>query len=168
MSAVISDCGSYRYTLHREWLGGEGVCMFVMLNPSTADASDDDPTIRRCVKFAQRWGYQQMTVGNLFAWRSPFPRALIGVDDPVGPENDHWLDCLATAADFHVMAWGAFPLAASRASQVLSRHEWYTPHCLGTTADGSPKHPLARGKHRIPDDFEPIPWSNQSNEGTAR
>lgn len=166
-SAVISDCGRYRYTLHREWLGGAGLCMFVMLNPSTADAYKNDPTIRRCVKFAQRWGFHEMTVGNLFALRSPHPKELLAADDPVGPENDLWLDRLATAADRHVMAWGAFAAAPARAAEVLGRHAWYTPVCLGTTVDGSPKHPLARGKHRVPDDFEPVPFATpeSSKEG---
>jgi hypothetical protein len=156
MGAVISDCGKYRYTLEREWMTGTGTCLFVMLNPSTADASEDDPTIRRCVKFAQRWGYQRLTVGNIFNFRSPYPRALLEVDDPLGPEAGYWMRCLLEAADLKVAAWGASPLARERAGDLMAVNSFV---CRGTTADGSPKHPLARGKHRVPDDFEPVPFS---------
>lgn len=148
MSAVISECGRYRYTLEREWMTGTGTCLFVMLNPSTADATEDDPTIRRCVGFAQRWGYQRLTVGNIFNLRATDPRALLTADDPLGPEAGYWMAQLRREADLSIAAWGAFPLAAERSADLRASHRF---HCLGTTKDGSPRHPLyVRG------DTEPV------------
>lgn len=158
MSAVISDCGRYRYTLEREWMTGRGTCLFVMLNPSTADARKDDPTIGRCIKFAQRWGFQKLTVGNLYAFRATDPKQMLATVNRTGPMNDPWLGLLAREADQIICAWGANAEPA-RAAEVVATLSAHRPvECLGTTADGSPKHPLARGRHRIPDDFEPIPF----------
>lgn len=153
MGAVISDCGRYRYTLEREWMTGEGTCLFVMLNPSTADASEDDPTIRRCIGFAQRWGYQRLTVGNLFAFRATDPRKLVQVKDPGGPDNHLHLGRLAAEADRVVAAWGAFPAAGQDYLAAVLSEVDSDLVCLGTTKNGSPRHPLyVRG------DFEPIPY----------
>jgi hypothetical protein len=144
MAATLSPCGRYRYTLHREWMLGEGICLFVMLNPSTADASEDDPTIRRCIGFAQRWGYRELTVANLFALRSTDPEQLVDHPDPVGPDNDQWVERLATAADLCMVAWGAHPEAEKRAAAALERIRACAmePHCLGITQEGHPRHPL--------------------------
>jgi hypothetical protein len=154
VSAVISDDGRYRYTLEREWMTGEGTCLFVMLNPSTADATEDDPTIRRCIGFAQRWGYQRLTVGNLFGMRATDPAEMLETTprDATGSENDDWLRCLSAQADRVIAAWGAHPLSVFRAPAVqallLERHP--AIHCLGTTQNGSPRHPLY-----VKGDFEP-------------
>lgn len=146
MSATISDCGTYRYTLHRDLGGllGAGVCLFVMLNPSTADASQDDPTIRRCKAFADRWGHAELTVANLYAYRATSPAALDEAADPVGPHNDDWIDRLATAATRIVCAWGADvgPIAY-RAEQVTDRLSGFCElEALGLAANGEPRHPL--------------------------
>ena len=157
MGAVISDCGRYRYTLEREWMTGEGTCLFVMLNPSTADASEDDPTIRRCIGFAQRWGYQRLEVGNLFAFRATDPADMLSVTpaEAAGPDNDDHLRDLSHGAGLIVAAWGAHSLAAFRRAavlEILSESEADVV-CLGTTKYGSPRHPLyVRG------DFEPVPY----------
>jgi hypothetical protein len=140
--AVLSDCGKYRYSLEREWMTGGGTCLFVMLNPSTADATEDDPTIRRCIGFAQRWGYQRLTVGNLFAYRATDPRELREVDDPGGPENPTHLGLLAREADRVVAAWGAFPVTGAKWVDVVLSEVGGPLYCLGTTANGSPRHPL--------------------------
>lgn len=168
MGAVISDCGRYRYTLEREWLTGSGTCLFVMLNPSTADASEDDPTIRRCVRFAQGWGYGRLTVGNLFAFRATDPNQLLHAADPIGPENDRWLARLCDQAQRIVIAWGAHPKAQARAEvamrHVIDRHPYKRPFCLGATKSGAPRHPLY-----VPGDFEPIEFAatspSKSKEG---
>lgn len=145
MTAVISDCGRYRYTLEREWMTGQGRCLFLMLNPSTADARDDDPTIRRCIGFAQRWGHRTLAVGNLFAYRATDPAALSTVPPhvAVGPRNDEWLRWLAVRSALIVVAWGAHAAAGERAREVLgdllADREVF---CLGTTASGAPRHPL--------------------------
>lgn len=74
VSAVFSECGNYRYALIRDgWLGGEGAVLFVMLNPSTADATSNDPTTRRCIGFAQRWGFASLAIANLYAYRATVP-----------------------------------------------------------------------------------------------
>jgi len=66
--ALISSCGKYRYHLERHW-GDVKPCLFIMLNPSTADGRKDDSTIKRCVAYAMSWGYGKLYVINLFALR---------------------------------------------------------------------------------------------------
>jgi hypothetical protein len=112
---------------------------FIGLNPSTADESRDDPTIRRCIGFARRWGFARLEVLNLFAFRATKPTALLSADDPVGPENDLAIAGVLRSADLVVCAWGAFPSSA-RAADVLRLIA--APQCLGTTKNGSPRHPL--------------------------
>ncbi len=155
MSAVISPCGLYRYTLERE-LDSVGidwrVLLWIMLNPSKAGAELDDPTIRKCNGFTARLGYDRHRVGNLYAWRATKPRALAAheVADPVGPENDAYLGHAIAAASMVIVAWGAHilpkRLAVSKAARVARFMEIVGPHqklwCLGTSADGSPRHPL--------------------------
>jgi hypothetical protein len=153
-TAQLSPCGRYRYTLTRAWPGGlvARVCLFVMLNPSTADAHVDDPTIRKCVAFASHWGFSVLEVCNLFAWRAREPTRLIGVADPVGPENDaHTIRALSRAHRV-VVAWGAHQkvrgLIVPRERVVepiiraAARVREMDVGCLGQNADGSPKHPL--------------------------
>lgn len=145
MSAVISECGKYRYVLRRS-LGSifrwYKPFLFVMLNPSTADASEDDPTIRRCIDFAKREGYTHLNVVNLFALRSTDPKELRYHDDPVGPENDRYIEEEIRQHSYGAVcaAWGAHAFAKERAEWFLSN---YAPvFCLGQTQDGMPKHPL--------------------------
>jgi hypothetical protein len=111
-NATFSPCRSFRYTLVRDlerpmFAARDGYVLFVMLNPSTADELADDPTIRRCLGFAERWGFSRVMIGNLFAWRSTDPKALRTVADPVGPENDAALARMAAGASRIVCAWGA-------------------------------------------------------------
>ena len=138
-SAQISPCGLYRYTLTRSW-GDALPLTFVMLNPSTADAAIDDPTIRRCIAFARRDGFGGIRVLNLFAYRSPYPSELVRVADPVGPDNDRHL---ATACGTIVAAWGAVERYGEKrirtVAQLLSGKD---VRCLGTTKSGQPRHPL--------------------------
>jgi hypothetical protein len=148
-AATISPCGQYRYTLHRRipsvlrWVKP---CLFVMLNPSTADATMDDPTIRRCIGFAKREGCTDLTVINLFALRATDPGELTKHADPIGADNAKHL---AEQIEAHqrigtiVAAWGANPIACSRSVEpfrVAVRAAGAL--CLGTTQDGSPRHPL--------------------------
>lgn len=153
--------GRYRYTLGRRWcpdaLGPMAHVLWVMLNPSTADADAPDPTITRCMGFADSWGFAEIRVVNLFALRDKDPRALVVADDPVGPANDSHITREASLAAIKsgcrvVVAWGRCgPLASFRAgrllmarrvervAQLLEANELW---CLGTNADGSPRHPL--------------------------
>lgn len=114
--------------------------LWIMLNPSTADATTDDPTIRRCTAFSKAWGYGGLTVVNLYAARTSCPARLRGLPDPVGPRNDAVLQALARRSGFVMVAWGAHPLATARASTVLPL--LISPQCLGVTRDGHPRHPL--------------------------
>ena len=141
-SAEISEDGMYRYGLLRRLTRGERTVLFVGLNPSTADAQTDDPTIRRCVGFARLWGYDLMLVGNIYAYRSTNPNGLLGVEDPVGPGNVAALKSMIQKADRIVAAWGRHRLtcfAQTYAGWVLSLPT--TGH-LGRNKDGTPKHPL--------------------------
>jgi len=132
-----------------------GPALFIMLNPSTADASLDDPTIRRCRGFAETWGCNGIQVVNLYAMRSTDPDALWNHPDPVGPENDQWLVSAANDAEEIVCAWGA----DAKQSRVLEVMRMLTfggarLKCLGTTKNGSPRHPLyVRGDQPL------IDWS---------
>jgi hypothetical protein len=115
---------------------------FVLLNPSTATATEDDPTIRRCIGFAERWGYPSLVVTNLFALRSTDPRALRTSRAPVGPDNDHWLMKSAMGADRIVAAWGNHGRYLKRGAKVLWLGLPRPVYCFGLTKVGEPKHPL--------------------------
>ena len=115
--------------------------LFIMLNPSTADAELDDPTIRRCVGFAQRWGFQGLAVGNLFALRATDPQQLRRVADPIGPENDQHLIWMSDDADVTIAAWGTPGAFRNRDQHVLGFLKGAVEH-LGLTKQGHPRHPL--------------------------
>lgn len=145
--AIISPCGLYRYHLWRVWDDLKPVLVFVMQNPSTADAVDDDPTIRRCIGFAERDGFGGISVRNVFALRSTDEKVLLSHPDPFGPENEsHLMHARAVSMMTRlVVAWGEKVGGAK-----LDRH--YTtamncllpqkPYCLGINKSGQPKHPL--------------------------
>ena len=145
MGADLSDCGQFRYTLTRDQLTPDSKtsALFIMLNPSTADAVTDDPTIRRCIGFAKREGCKDLIVANLYALRSPSPSDLWTADDPVGPNNDEWLEILMQRRSKVICAWGAHA-KPDRVSAFLSMAEAAnkTLWCLGTTKAGAPRHPL--------------------------
>lgn len=139
-SATISTCGRYRYSLRRRWGSGLSLCV-IMLNPSTADAVKDDPTVRRCVGFARREGWMGLEVVNLFAYRATSPKELKSSACPVGPGNDEAIRVACARAGRIVVAWGAHGSFMSRDKEVLesmTRKVW----CLGTTKRGHPRHPL--------------------------
>ncbi len=146
-TATISACGLYRYTLTRHipcilrWVHP---CLFLMLNPSVADASNDDPTIRRCMGFAATWQCTGLTVVNLFAYRATNPKALWDIADPVGPENDHHLreQLEAHKLGIIVAAWGSHDMAKPRARQLAPLLDNYAVKHISINKDGSPKHPL--------------------------
>lgn len=146
-SAVLSDCGTYRYKLRRSWDTGKPVCLWVMLNPSTADADRDDPTIARCQGFSRSWGYGGLIVVNLYALRATDPHQLRRHPDPVGDANDGHIHTAVLGTDTVVCAWGTHPFAARRAHAVAGILRSAIPRparvrCLGVTASGAPRHPL--------------------------
>lgn len=142
--ATLSEDFLYRYRLWRTWGDGERMA-WIMLNPSTADASVDDPTIRRCMGFARREGYDGIEVINLYALRCTKPRHLLDHPDPEGRDNARYWDGVLTdcGVGMVVAAWGAHTdrrLAPSRALGQYYPGGWY---CLGTTTrSGEPRHPL--------------------------
>lgn len=145
-TAEISPCGLYRYRLTRTWDAAAPALLFVMLNPSTADASEDDPTIRRCLGFARRERAGGLVVANLFAFRATDPKALEDAADPIGPDNARWIEtCVRETSGPIVAAWGASVpkrldlLVHMRVVALLPLDRL---RCLGRTASGAPRHPL--------------------------
>jgi len=141
-TAVVSPDGRYRYALHRTWAPERSTMLWVLANPSNADAAVDDPTLRRCVRFAHDHGCGGVAVVNLWAWRATRPADLAGVADPVGPDNDGWIASLGRQVDGPVvLGWGV-QRARSRVASVLELLADRPKHCLGVTRDGHPRHPL--------------------------
>lgn len=158
-SAVLSPCGSYRYALTRTWDESLPPVVWVMLNPSTADATRDDPTVRRCVAFARAWGRGGVIVVNLFAWRATSPDALVeahrrGVD-VVGPDNDRHLLDAARGRNLVVAAWGARGSLAGRAARVRELLRGAPLALLRRTKSGEPEHPLYLPGALTPQPLEP-------------
>jgi hypothetical protein len=150
------DGRGYRYDLLRIWVDREPrLVNFVMLNPSTADASADDPTIRRCLAYARRWGHDGLVVTNLFALRSTDPKELIRDPEPIGPENDTYLTRWATEADLVVCGWGSHAMAIRRGAVVLAllRSAGVQPQALKFTGSGQPGHPLYLRSDALPIPF---------------
>ena len=158
-SAVISECDRYRYTLTRVLESNSSrdrFCTFIMLNPSTADCSQDDPTIRRCRKFSMRFGYSLLAVINLFAFRTTSPQDLIdgsqtnGLNTIIGDENEYYQREILKLTDLVICAWGNYPnhkaLDSSgqlRASikRLIEEYKLF-PMALKLTIGGNPMHPL--------------------------
>ena len=137
--AEFSGCRRYRYALWRRW--GDGpYAMFIGLNPSTADETTDDPTIRRCIRFARDWGFDALCMANLFAIRATDPKVMMASDEPVGPDNDVWLRRLSADAGIVIAAWGAYGSHQGRDLIVLGMLPEL--HHLGLTKLGRPRHPL--------------------------
>lgn len=148
--AVLSDCGQYRYVLSRAWdLTKDQLC-FCMLNPSTADALQDDPTIRRCLGFAHQWGYGSLVVVNLFAFRATSPTDLQHASHPVGPVNDKAILEAVEYADTVIAAWGVHGQYLNRDAAVMELLRDHDVYYLGCTQDGSPKHPLYLRRDVLP------------------
>lgn len=160
-TAVLSMLHTHRYELTREWpvvAGPVRLIGFVMLNPSTANADEDDPTIRRCVGFAQRLGGSGLVVVNLFGMRATDPRSLESATDPVGLRNDWYIIEAARRVDVLIAGWGALSTKRTRCRAAIVRSMveidartrlW----CLGRTRDGFPRHPLY-----LPKDAPISPW----------
>ncbi len=149
-SAQVSVCGTWRYQLERRWGPGRGL-LWVLLNPSTADAQVDDQTVRRVVSFTRAGGFDAATVVNLYALRSAHPEVLSAHCDPVGPDNDRQIRVEAACHDQAIVAWGNTGVFAGPAGRL--RHwqriatveallETVELRCLGWTCDGHPRHPV--------------------------
>lgn len=140
-TAQFSPCRTWRYTLERYWGDGPFVT-FVLLNPSTADEKQDDPTNRRGIGYARRWGYDGCVFVNLFAVRTPKPSAMKNAIDPIGPNNDEWIGLMCHHAGLVVAAWGNHGAHRGRDWDARKLIKPFNPKCLGVTKTGQPKHIL--------------------------
>jgi hypothetical protein len=145
--ARFSTCGRYRYWLSRRWDTGRPLAAFVMLNPSTADATIDDPTIRCCVRLAKREGFGGIRVVNLFAYRTPNRKELAAVPDPIGPENDRHIRAAARNTSVSILAWGGYVPDPDRVQAVLkllkrARIRLKCIEMIGPAGNRQPRHPL--------------------------
>lgn len=167
-AATISVCGRYRYTLERQFLDTGPILCWLMLSPGTADATKDDPTIRKVVGFSRRNGFGAAIIVNLFAWRATDPKDVVrNLSDAEGADNCAAIMEASTLADVVVCAWGiekGRPWVSEQADRVL---DWLDEHpvspprlvCLGTNGDGSPRHPLM-----VPyaQKLEPFRWAKKA------
>lgn len=153
--ATFSECGRYRYGLWRQWDRSQPYCLFLMLNPSTANEVDNDPTVERCERRARAMGFGGLHVANLFAWRSTDPRALALAGDPVGPGNDMAIVKAAKKAGKVICGWGNDGALLGRDTAVLAmlRRAGVQPFALAINKDGSPRHPLYVAYSREPEPF---------------
>jgi len=142
--ATFSECRNYRYQLWRVWDESKPAAVFLMLNPSTADDVDNDPTVERCQRRVHALGYGSLMVVNIFAFRSTDPMALYEQSDPVGPGNDEAILLATKAAGIVICGWGTDGSLRGRGKQVIEllRKNGITPHYLKLNKDGSPGHPL--------------------------
>lgn len=165
-AAEISPCGLYRYWLEREWDTALPKLVVCMLNPSTADAAVDDPTLLTLIHFGRLWGYGGLAVVNLYGWRSPHPSvmksAAARLDEVNLRRGREAMLVAATMGDRRLLvAWGNdgdFEGQATRFADCAADLIGVDLICLGTTLSGAPKHPMARGRSRIPRDQQPIIW----------
>jgi hypothetical protein len=156
-TADFSPCRTYRYRLTRRWSDGPTLNV-IGLNPSTADETQDDPTIRRCIGFAKSWGYHGLVMTNLCAFRATDPKDLWNAPEPAGPDNDRWLKQEAEVAGLVLAAWGANIMTHDAGPRMLRYVlQGIEVHCLGKTRDGHPRHPLYIAKATQPIPFRVTP-----------
>ena len=143
-NATFSDCRKYRYVLSRTWDSKKKTILFIGLNPSTADEKIDDPTIRRCIDYAQNWGYGSLVMVNLFAYKATIPTELKNVNNPIGNDNDLHIIELLKKVDLAVAAWGNEGSLLNRDKEVKK----IIPNlmCLKINKSGQPAHPLYQKK----------------------
>ena len=154
--ARFSHDEKYRYLLGRRISDSPRRLLFIMLNPATADATQNDPTIRRCIGFAERWGYGLLEIANLFAYRTPYVSELRRADDPIGPDNDEWICHALNVADKVILAWGNHGAYMNRSLQIRRMAlETAQPYHLGLNKTGEPKHPLYLPSATIPTPLHP-------------
>lgn len=157
--ALLSDDRVYRYALWRRWNEDLGMVAFIGLNPSTADETEDDPTIRRCIGFAKDWGYGGIYMLNLFAFRATDPKAIKKSGAPIGPDNGEHLIRYCRKSEQIIAAWGTHGEYLDRGAVVKAvlascfQRLW----CLGETKAGHPRHPLYLAKSTEREYFAGVP-----------
>ena len=155
-TAVYSPCERYRYVLTRDWGGPGERVLFVMLNPSTATETQNDPTVERCERRARALGFGAFRVCNIFAFRATDPRVMRAAPDPTGPENDDAIRDGAVWADQIICAWGSHGAHLNRGAAVAAmlRATGRPLFHLGLTKGGEPRHPLY-----LSYSLRPEPWT---------
>ena len=138
--AILSEDRKYRYILSRIWDEAKPTVLFIGLNPSTADETTDDPTIRRCINFAKSWGYGGILMANLFAFRSTNPQELYTEQDPIGIANDFYLKEYSDKSKLTIACWGNHGNFINRSEEVCKLVN--SLYCLDINKSGEPKHPL--------------------------
>ena len=164
--AIISDCDLYRYELHRTWDKSKPKVLFIMLNPSTADAMDDDATTIRCINYAKRWGFGSIMIGNIYPYRTKSPKELMawkifGSRYSIFKDNQRHVEMMIDSADLIVCAWGSNYQGIPKWLKELDVSQHYLELCK----DGlTPKHPLGNlSKDLKPKRFLRIPYSRITN-----
>lgn len=154
ISAVLSSCRRYRYSLTRIWNNQLPKLMFIMLNPSTADETNNDPTIRRCIRYAKEWGYGGLYVCNLFSYRATKPLDLLNTEEPIGEENYMYIKQIAEQVDKVICAWGNKHIVKKILTHQnpLELLDFISSklYCIELSKDGTPKHPLYLKAHLLP------------------
>lgn len=147
-TATFSKCRKYRFALERIWDTSKGYVMFIGLNPSTANETENDPTIIRCINFAKSWGYGGVCMTNLFAYCATQPDDMKAQNSPIGADNDMWLSKIAKDASVVVAAWGNDGAYLGRSKEV--KNIIFDLHCLQLNQTGEPAHPLYLNAKLIP------------------
>lgn len=143
-NATISPCNKYRYVLRRTWNERISAIGIVALNPSTADATADDPTVKKCVKLARFWGYGGIVLVNLFAWRATEKKEIKTIYDPIGPNNDKEIQKALNDVDDVLVAWGEYGAYLNRSTKVRAILKQLPKKyvCIKQNISGEPTHPL--------------------------
>ena len=172
-TAILSPCEDYRYELERVWDDSKPVLVVCMLNPSRADAKVNDPTVLALTHFATLWGYGGIRIVNLYAFRASQPKEMFNQPEGMRSGPDNWMH-LQAAIEFAKTQGERLLVAWGRGGDVDGLDKWFanravsqgvTLLCLDRTKDGHPKHPMARGHHRIPRDQKPIPYMEAWTDG---
>ena len=151
--ADISADSMYRYSLWRIWQPAKPMAMFIGLNPSTADATRDDPTIRRCLRFSGDWGCGGLVMTNLFAFRATSPKVMLTAPEPIGSQNDRVLEDWGQKVGLIVAVWGT--MGGHQGRDKVIEAQFPELRCLGVTKAGFPRHPA-----RLHSNTQLISYSN--------
>ena len=153
--AILSSCKKHRLQLWREWDSNLPKVLFIMLNPSTADDQQDDPTLRRCIDFAKQWGFGGLYIGNLYSFRAADPKTLLKVSKFSHRDNYKHLVTMANQCQLVVCAWGNYPVIKKLGiPKNIFKYLEQNLHCLALSKKSMPMHPLYLKKS-----LTPIPFS---------
>jgi len=150
--AILSKDRKYRYVLSRIWDDSKDKIVFIGLNPSTADEKEDDPTIRKCISYAKKWGYGGLYMLNLFAYRATKPKEMKKANNPIGDENDKYLDEYVNKSDKVICAWGNNGSFQNRSYKILNKYN--NLYYLKLNKSKEPSHPLFLSRDLKPIKFD--------------